>query len=73
MAESITSAFTEVAEKTSSFFDPNKILFMGLVILLFLTLNNVIIYLVYVKLRNRINNYCDKRVEKAKKITQSSK
>ena len=73
MSDSITSAFTEVAEKTTSFFDTNKILFMALVIILFLTLNNIIIYLVYVKLRNRIDNYCDSRVKKARKISQSSR
>jgi len=72
MSDSITSAFTEVADLTSSFFDTNKILFIGLVILLFLTLNNIIIYLVYVKLRNRVDNYCDSRVKKAKIISQKS-
>lgn len=65
MSESITSAFTEASEKTSSIFgDTNRILFIALVILLFLAINNIIIYLVYVKLRKTINNYCDNRNKK---------
>ena len=65
MADSVTSALTEVSETIVSYFtDTNKMLFMALVIILFLTLNNVIIYLVYVKLRNRINNYCEVRFKK---------
>jgi hypothetical protein len=65
MADSVTSALTEVSETIVSYFtDTNKMLFMALVIILFLTLNNVIIYLVYVKLRNRINNYCEGKFKK---------
>lgn len=65
MSESITSAFTEASEKTSSIFgDTNRIIFIALVILLFLAINNIIIYLVYVKLRKTINNYCDNRNKK---------
>ena len=62
MSESITSAFTEATEKSTSIFgDTHKMVFIGLVILLFLAINNIIIYLVYVKLRRTINNYCDNR------------
>ncbi len=65
MSDSITSAFTEAAEKSSSIFgDTHKMVFIGLVILLFLAINNIIIYLVYVKLRRTINNYCDARQKK---------
>lgn len=65
MSDSITSAFTEASEKTSSIFgDSNRIIFIALVILLFLAINNIIIYLVYVKLRRTINNYCDNRNKK---------
>lgn len=65
MSDSITSAFTEASEKTASIFgDTNRIIFIALVILLFLAINNIIIYLVYVKLRRTINNYCDARNRK---------
>ena len=62
MSEVITSAFSETTEKISSVFgDTYKLVFIGLVILLFLAINNIIIYLLYMKLRRIINNYCDKR------------
>ncbi len=67
MSDSVTSVFSEASEKTSSIFgDTNKIVFIALVILLFLAINNIIIYLVYVKLRRTINNYCDSRIKKNK-------
>ena len=62
MSEVITSAFSETTEKISSVFgDTYKLVFIGLVILLFLAINNIIIYLLYMKLRRIINNYCDNR------------
>jgi len=62
MSEVITSAFSETTEKISNVFgDTYKLVFIGLVILLFLAINNIIIYLLYMKLRRIINNYCDNR------------
>jgi hypothetical protein len=64
MSDSITSAFSEVTEQTTSIFgNTHKMVFIGLIILLFLAINNIIIYLVYVKLRRTINNYCDNRTK----------
>jgi len=60
MPDSVTSAFSEVSEKTFSIFgDSNRIVFIGLVVLLFLIINNIVIYILYVKLRRTINSYCD--------------
>ncbi len=68
MSDSITSAFTEATEKSTSIFgDTHKMVFIGLVILLFLAINNIIIYLVYVKLRRTINNYCENRLKENQK------
>jgi len=67
MSDSITSAFSEATEQTTSIFgNTHKMVFIGLVILLFLAINNIIIYLVYVKLRRTINNYCDNRLKDTK-------
>jgi hypothetical protein len=64
MSDSITSAFSEVTEQTTSIFgNTHKMVFIGLIILLFLAINNIIIYLVYIKLRRTINNYCDNRTK----------
>jgi hypothetical protein len=62
MSEVITSAFSETSEKVSGIFgDTYKMVFIGLVVLLFLAINNIIIYLLYMKLRRTINGYCDRR------------
>jgi hypothetical protein len=62
MSEVITSAFSEASEKVSGVFgDTYRLVFIGLVVLLFLALNNIIMYLLYMKLRRVINNYCDRR------------
>ena len=62
MSEVITSAFSEASEKVSGVFgDTYRLVFIGLVVLLFLAINNIIIYLLYMKLRRVINNYCDRR------------
>jgi hypothetical protein len=65
MADSVTSAFTEASEKTGAIFgNTHRMVFIALVVLLFLAINNIIIYLVYTKLRRTINNYCDRRIRK---------
>jgi len=62
MPDSVTSAFSEASEKTFSIFgDSNRIVFIGLVVLLFLIINNIVIYILYVKLRRTINTYCDNK------------
>jgi hypothetical protein len=62
MSEVITSAFSEASDKVGSVFgDTYRLVFIGLVVLLFLAINNIIIYLLYMKLRRVINNYCDRR------------
>ena len=62
MSEVITSAFSEASEKVGSVFgDTYRLVFIGLVVLLFLAINNIIIYLLYMKLRRVINTYCDRR------------
>jgi len=64
MSDSITSAFSEVTEQTTYIFvNTHKMVFIVLIILIFLAINNIIIYLVYIKLRRTINNYCDNRTK----------
>lgn len=73
MADSVTSAFTEATEKTGEIFgNTHRMVFIGLVVLLFLAINNIIIYLVYTKLRRTINNYCDRRNRKTTSVTPSA-
>jgi hypothetical protein len=66
MTDEITSAFSETTEQITSS-SPYKILFIVLVIILFLAINNIIIYLIYIKLRNVINNYCEQKIKNMKK------
>lgn len=68
MSESITSAFTEASEQISSAFsDTYKVVFIVLVVFLFLAINNMIIYLLYTKIRNTINKYCENKIAKKNK------
>jgi 5-bromo-4-chloroindolyl phosphate hydrolysis protein len=65
MSESITSAFSEASEKISSAFsDTYKVVFIVLVIFLFLAINHIIIYSLYQKIKNMIDQYCKNKIAK---------